>query len=42
MLDPSGRPFDVMGRRVLAANAQLADPLASILAKCPVSKAEPQ
>ncbi len=41
MLDPSGSPFNVMARRVLAANPHIAHELTAILARCKVSQAEP-
>ena len=41
MLDPGGSAFNVMARRVLAANPQIASSLAGILAACNVSQAEP-
>jgi fructose-1,6-bisphosphatase/inositol monophosphatase family enzyme len=42
VLDPSGGPFSVMARRVLAANNEhIATAAADILKTCPVSSAEP-
>eukprot|EP00798_Chlamydomonas_sp_ICE-L_P012607 gene12607-15833_t len=37
VLDPAGGPFNVMGRRVLGTNSQLADPITSILKHCKTS-----
>lgn len=41
VLDPGGSPFNVMARRVLAANPRIASSLAGIITKCKVSQAEP-
>ena len=41
VLDPTGGPFDVMGRRVLAANRHLGLPAAAILKQCKPSSKEP-
>ncbi len=42
VLDPAGGWFDLMGRRVLAANAALGPAIATILRDAPVSDKEPQ
>lgn len=42
VLDPAGGPFDIMGRRVLATNAHLAQPLADILGGCFTGPNEPE
>lgn len=41
VMDPSGGPFDVMARRVLAGNKLITHKAAAILASCSVSKTEP-
>jgi 3'-phosphoadenosine 5'-phosphosulfate (PAPS) 3'-phosphatase len=41
LLDPSGAPWHVNSRRVLAANGHLAPAAAAVLAKCRVSPHEP-
>ncbi len=41
-MDPAGAEFDVMGRRVLAANkVNVGRQIANILAACPLSGTEP-
>jgi len=42
VLDPSGSPFDIMGRRVLATNAHLATPISDILGACFTGPSEPE
>ena len=42
MLDPSGAPFDIMSRRVLATNAQLGQAAAAVLVNCPEGPQEPR
>lgn len=41
VLDPSGAPFDIMSRRVLATNAHLGQGLAAVLRTCPEGPREP-
>ena len=41
VLDPSGSPWDIMGRRVLGTNAHLGPAVAELLAKCKTSPEEP-
>ena len=41
VLDPFGGPFNVMGRRVLAANHHIIHAAADVLKTCPVGSAEP-
>lgn len=41
LLDPAGGPWDVMSRRVLAANGQLGPGVARLLAGCSSSPEEP-
>jgi inositol-phosphate phosphatase/L-galactose 1-phosphate phosphatase len=41
LLDPSGGPFDLMSRRVLAANAHLALPISELLKGGPWADNEP-
>jgi len=41
VLDPCGGPFSLMGRRVLATNAHLAEPVSYVLAACPTGPTEP-
>lgn len=38
---PTGGPFNLMSRRVLGANAHLAEPAAAILAGCKYDPQEP-
>jgi inositol-phosphate phosphatase / L-galactose 1-phosphate phosphatase len=42
LLDPAGGPWEIMSRRVLAANATLGPAVAALLAACPTSEEEPQ
>ncbi|KAK9808469.1 hypothetical protein WJX73_009761 [Symbiochloris irregularis] len=41
LLDPSGAPFELMSRRVLATNAHLGAAAAQVLAACPEGPLEP-
>lgn len=41
LLDPSGGPFALMSRRVLATNAHLGAAAAKVLATCPEGPLEP-
>ena len=41
ILDPSGLPFDIMSRRVLATNAKLDGEMAAILSKVPLGPSDP-
>jgi len=42
VLDPSGGAFNVMGRRVLAANGKLGQKFANVLKECPDAPDEPK
>ena len=42
MLDPSGGPFDLMARRVLATNSKLGKALADVVGSCPEGPGEPK
>ena len=42
VLDPSGAPFDLMSRRVLAANGSLGKLAAGVLSTCPEGPGEPR
>ena len=42
VLDPAGGPFDIMGRRVLVTNSQLAGPISEILGGCFTGPNEPE
>ena len=41
VLDPAGGPFSLMGRRVLATNAHLAEQTVAVLGHMPLGPKEP-
>ena len=42
VLDPSGEPFSLMGRRMLATNGHLAEQAAAVIGHMPLGPKEPR